>query len=98
MVDMSAFLSVLITGLRDNYDNYFGSYSPSRPSKILFSKGFDLVHQEVLHYKKLYLILKNIIANGCSYGTKGGVIDISITKSKYVLTLQNMEISLFQNS
>lgn len=38
--------------------------------------------------KKLYLILKNIIANGCSYGTKGGVIDISITKSKYILTLE----------
>lgn len=32
--------------------------------------------------KKLYLILKNLIANGCAYGLEGGLISVCITQNE----------------
>lgn len=37
--------------------------------------------------KKLYLIIKNILANACSYGVTGGIVNVDIGKSGSAITI-----------
>jgi len=51
----------------------------------------ELKHKIVSDPQKLYLIVKNLVANGCTYGIEGGVIEIVIKEceGKWKLSVKN---------
>ena len=51
---------------------------PLDAKKIIVSVNNDVGHPVVTDPSKLYLILKNLIANGCAYGIAEGLIDVAI--------------------
>jgi signal transduction histidine kinase len=57
-------------------------------NNILISIHDTLMRPVVSDPRKLYLIVKNLIANGCTYGLTNSMVDISITESASTLIIE----------